>query len=121
MGSRGLRLSPLSCAHLCSVCSHCFAFCDRTDNRSQQHIFPINCNMLHVLCMLLPVWIDRSEHVTIVCLHTQMGLIAGGLSDGSIGIWDPAVILKAETSCEDVKGALVTKLEGHKGPVYHST
>lgn len=56
-------------------------------------------------------------HVPIVGSYMQMGLIAGGLSDGCIGIWDPAVILKAETGCEDVNGALVTKLEGHKGPV----
>lgn len=46
-----------------------------------------------------------------------MGLIAGGLSDGFIGIWDPAVILRAETGSKNVEGALVAKLEGHTGPI----
>ncbi|CAL9088000.1 unnamed protein product [Musa acuminata var. zebrina] len=42
-----------------------------------------------------------------------LGLVAGGLSDGSIGIWNPLKMI----SSDDQNAALVAKLEKHVGPV----
>lgn len=47
----------------------------------------------------------------------QLGLIAGGLSDGTIGIWNPDAIIKAQQGAEDVPDALVATLAGHEGAV----
>ncbi|KAF2319665.1 hypothetical protein GH714_017905 [Hevea brasiliensis] len=43
----------------------------------------------------------------------SLGLIAGGLVDGSIDIWNPLNLIRSETS----EGALVGHLSNHKGPV----
>ncbi|XP_047342560.1 protein transport protein SEC31 homolog B-like [Impatiens glandulifera] len=43
----------------------------------------------------------------------SLGLIAGGLVDGSIGLWNPLNLIRSEAS-ED---ALVSQLSRHKGPV----
>ncbi|CAL9106090.1 unnamed protein product [Musa acuminata var. zebrina] len=42
-----------------------------------------------------------------------LGLVAGGLGDGSIGVWNPHKLI----SSEDQNGAFVAKLENHVGPV----
>ncbi|RWW34755.1 hypothetical protein GW17_00000453 [Ensete ventricosum] len=42
-----------------------------------------------------------------------LGLVAGGLGDGSIGVWNPLKLI----SSEDQGGAFVAKLENHVGPV----
>jgi len=47
----------------------------------------------------------------------QLGLIAGGLSDGTIGIWNPDAIIKAQEGAEDIPDALVATLAGHEGAV----
>lgn len=47
----------------------------------------------------------------------QLGLVAGGLSDGTIGIWNPDAIIKAQQGAEDVPDALVATLAGHEGAV----
>jgi protein transport protein SEC31 len=41
----------------------------------------------------------------------QYGLIAGGMSDGTIYVWDPAQLLAGESE------ALIAKVEQHEGPV----
>ncbi|KAJ6831903.1 protein transport protein SEC31-like protein B [Iris pallida] len=43
----------------------------------------------------------------------SLGIIAGGLGDGSIGVWNPQKLIRAE----DQDGAFVAKLEKHTGPV----
>ncbi|CAL9148419.1 unnamed protein product [Musa hybrid cultivar] len=43
----------------------------------------------------------------------SLGLVAGGLSDGSIGIWNPLKII----SSEDLNDSSVAKLAKHVGPV----
>lgn len=43
----------------------------------------------------------------------SLGLIAGGLVDGNIGIWNPRLLIGSEES----EGALVQQLSRHKGPV----
>ncbi|KAL3622566.1 hypothetical protein CASFOL_033977 [Castilleja foliolosa] len=43
----------------------------------------------------------------------SMGLIAGGLVDGNIGIWNPKHMICSDTS----ENAFVTNLSRHKGPV----
>ncbi|KAF2293722.1 hypothetical protein GH714_004326 [Hevea brasiliensis] len=43
----------------------------------------------------------------------SLGLIAGGLVDGSIDIWNPLKLIRSETS----ESALVGHLSNHKGPV----
>nr|XP_043623447.1 protein transport protein SEC31 homolog B-like isoform X2 [Erigeron canadensis] len=42
-----------------------------------------------------------------------LGLVAGGLVDGNIGIWNPKILI----SSEDNKSALIQQLSKHKGPV----
>ncbi|RWW60576.1 hypothetical protein BHE74_00032422 [Ensete ventricosum] len=42
-----------------------------------------------------------------------LGLVAGGLGDGSIGIWNPLKMI----SSDDQNAAFVAKLEKHVGPV----
>ncbi|WOK96042.1 hypothetical protein Cni_G04749 [Canna indica] len=42
-----------------------------------------------------------------------LGLVAGGLGDGSIGLWNPLKMI----SSDDQNGAFVAKLEKHVGPV----
>jgi hypothetical protein len=46
-----------------------------------------------------------------VCL-LQYGVIAGGLADGSICLWDPAAILEGNT-----KAAMLAKMQKHTGVV----
>ncbi|KAK1321736.1 hypothetical protein QJS10_CPA03g00730 [Acorus calamus] len=43
----------------------------------------------------------------------SLGVIAGGLSDGSIGVWNPLRLM----SPDDNEGPLVVQLERHQGPV----
>ncbi|XP_058078793.1 protein transport protein SEC31 homolog B-like isoform X2 [Magnolia sinica] len=43
----------------------------------------------------------------------SLGLIAGGLVDGSINIWNPLTLIHSD----DVDGALVRRLQKHSGPV----
>ncbi|XP_047340406.1 protein transport protein SEC31 homolog B-like [Impatiens glandulifera] len=43
----------------------------------------------------------------------SLGLIAGGLVDGSIGLWNPLTLIRSEAS----ESALVSQLLRHKGPV----
>ncbi|KAJ4971026.1 hypothetical protein NE237_004125 [Protea cynaroides] len=43
----------------------------------------------------------------------SLGLIAGGLADGSINIWNPQTLI----SSEEIEGALVGHLARHTGPV----
>ncbi|KAL4586251.1 hypothetical protein LXL04_010886 [Taraxacum kok-saghyz] len=43
----------------------------------------------------------------------SLGLVAGGLVDGNIGIWNPRILI----SSEEKEGALVQQLTRHKGPV----
>ncbi|CAH1416513.1 unnamed protein product [Lactuca virosa] len=43
----------------------------------------------------------------------SLGLVAGGLVDGTIGIWNPRLLI----SSEEKEGALVQQLTRHKGPV----
>ncbi|KVI00734.1 hypothetical protein Ccrd_021012 [Cynara cardunculus var. scolymus] len=43
----------------------------------------------------------------------SLGLIAGGLVDGNIGIWNPRLLMSSEES----ENALVQQLSRHKGPV----
>jgi hypothetical protein len=47
----------------------------------------------------------------------QSGLIAGGLADGTVGVWSADKILDADEDAEDVPEALLTTLSGHTGPV----
>lgn len=47
----------------------------------------------------------------------QSGLIAGGLADGTVGVWSADKILDADEDAEDVPDALLTTLSGHTGPV----
>ncbi|KAL8154970.1 hypothetical protein AgCh_000362 [Apium graveolens] len=42
-----------------------------------------------------------------------LGLIAGGLNDGNIGIWNPVTLLSSEAS----ESSLLQQLSRHKGPV----
>ncbi|XP_076901787.1 protein transport protein SEC31 homolog B-like [Bidens hawaiensis] len=42
-----------------------------------------------------------------------LGLLAGGLVDGNIGIWNPKILI----SSEDNEGTLIQQLSRHKGPV----
>ncbi|KAH9606662.1 hypothetical protein KSS87_001444 [Heliosperma pusillum] len=43
----------------------------------------------------------------------SLGLIAGGLIDGTIGIWNPATLIRSETDINPI----VAQLSRHKGPV----
>ncbi|KAG5565132.1 hypothetical protein RHGRI_001130 [Rhododendron griersonianum] len=43
----------------------------------------------------------------------SLGLIAGGLVDGNIGLWNPHALIRSEAS----ENALVTQLSRHRGPV----
>ncbi|XP_057498437.1 protein transport protein SEC31 homolog B-like isoform X1 [Actinidia eriantha] len=43
----------------------------------------------------------------------SLGLIAGGLVDGSIGIWNPLALIRSEAS----ENALLSQLSRHRGPV----
>eukprot|EP01018_Ginkgo_biloba_P001782 Gb_38895 [translate_table: standard] len=43
----------------------------------------------------------------------SLGVIAGGLVDGSISIWNPATLMNSE----DIEGALIARLQKHTGPV----
>ncbi|KAI3827008.1 hypothetical protein L1987_01069 [Smallanthus sonchifolius] len=43
----------------------------------------------------------------------SLGLIAGGLVDGNIGVWNPSFLMSSEGS----ESALVQQLSRHKGPV----
>ncbi|CAN1132534.1 Protein transport protein SEC31 homolog B [Linum perenne] len=42
-----------------------------------------------------------------------LGLIAGGLVDGTIGIWNPSALIRSEPN----EGAFVASLSNHRGPV----
>uniref|UniRef100_A0A0E0LP96 Sec16 Sec23-binding domain-containing protein n=1 Tax=Oryza punctata TaxID=4537 RepID=A0A0E0LP96_ORYPU len=44
----------------------------------------------------------------------SLGLLAGGLSDGSVAVWNPLSMINSEGKAED---ALVARLEKHTGPV----
>ena len=54
----------------------------------------------------------------------QFGLIAGGLVDGTVNLWNPAKIVGSEGS-EDPgdtsNGALLASLQKHSGGVRHET
>jgi protein transport protein SEC31 len=43
-----------------------------------------------------------------------LGLLAGGLSDGSVAVWNPLSMISSEGKAED---AMVARLEKHTGPV----
>ncbi|WVZ66911.1 hypothetical protein U9M48_016068 [Paspalum notatum var. saurae] len=43
-----------------------------------------------------------------------LGLLAGGLSDGSVAVWNPLSMISSEGTAED---AMVARLERHTGPV----
>nr|CAB3455189.1 unnamed protein product [Digitaria exilis] len=43
-----------------------------------------------------------------------LGLLAGGLSDGSVAVWNPLSLISSEGKAED---AMVARLEKHTGPV----
>ncbi|XP_071709504.1 protein transport protein SEC31 homolog B-like isoform X2 [Rutidosis leptorrhynchoides] len=43
----------------------------------------------------------------------SLGLVAGGLVDGNIGIWNPRLLI----SSEENEGALIQQLSRHRGPV----
>ncbi|XP_022018233.1 protein transport protein SEC31 homolog B isoform X1 [Helianthus annuus] len=43
----------------------------------------------------------------------SLGLVAGGLVDGNIGIWNPRILI----SSEENEGALIQQLSRHRGPV----
>ncbi|KAL5199137.1 hypothetical protein ABZP36_002649 [Zizania latifolia] len=44
----------------------------------------------------------------------SLGLLAGGLSDGSVAVWNPLSMISSEGKAED---AMVARLEKHTGPV----
>ncbi|XP_062190618.1 protein transport protein SEC31 homolog B-like isoform X2 [Phragmites australis] len=44
----------------------------------------------------------------------SLGLLAGGLSDGSVAVWNPLSMINSEGKAED---AMVARLEKHTGPV----
>lgn len=44
-------------------------------------------------------------------------MLAGGLTDGSICLWDPAKILGAKPGQEDVPSAAIAMLRKHRGPI----
>uniref|UniRef100_A0A0D9X2E6 Sec16 Sec23-binding domain-containing protein n=1 Tax=Leersia perrieri TaxID=77586 RepID=A0A0D9X2E6_9ORYZ len=44
----------------------------------------------------------------------SLGLLAGGLSDGSVAVWNPRSMINSEGKAED---AMVARLEKHTGPV----
>ncbi|KAG2638815.1 hypothetical protein PVAP13_2NG639600 [Panicum virgatum] len=44
----------------------------------------------------------------------ELGLLAGGLSDGSVAVWNPLIMISSEGKAED---AMVARLEKHTGPV----
>ncbi|XP_078428662.1 transducin family protein / WD-40 repeat family protein [Wolffia australiana] len=44
-----------------------------------------------------------------------LGLVAGGLVDGSISVWNPRRLISSRS--EEIDGALVARLEKHRGPV----
>jgi WD40 repeat protein len=47
---------------------------------------------------------------------TQLGLLAGGLADGSVCLWDPSVILDSHAK-EQHKTPLLAKMQKHTGAV----
>lgn len=46
----------------------------------------------------------------------QLGLLAGGLADGSVCLWDPAVILDKNAKAEH-RTPLLAKMQKHTGAV----
>lgn len=62
------------------------------------------------------------QHQPNMLLLLQYGLIAGGLADGSVCVWNPARIIgqKAEakpTSPAATRGQLLARLQKHQGAV----
>ena len=54
------------------------------------------------------------------CQPTQLGLIAGGLVDGTVNLWNPAKIVGApltEEPTDGGNGCLITSLQKHTGAV----
>jgi len=49
--------------------------------------------------------------------NAQLGLIAGGLVDGTVNLWNPAKIVGGEELSEGADGALVASLQKHTGAV----
>jgi len=48
----------------------------------------------------------------------QAGVLAGGLTDGSICLWNPAKVLRSPAgSADEGAGAAVATLRKHTGPV----
>ena len=53
-------------------------------------------------------------------LFAQLGLLAGGLADGSVVLWDPAAIVDSNKSASSPTGgktALLAKMQKHTGAV----
>ena len=51
-------------------------------------------------------------------MRVQAGVLAGGLTDGSICLWNPAKVLRAAAgSTDEGAGAAVATLRKHTGPV----
>lgn len=46
----------------------------------------------------------------------QTGIIAGGLADGSVCLWDPDIIMDKTAKAES-RSALLAKLQKHTGAV----
>ncbi|CAA0816578.1 Protein transport protein SEC31 homolog B [Striga hermonthica] len=51
----------------------------------------------------------------------SLGLVAGGLVDGNIGLWNPKSLISSGTNkktCDTIENALVGNLSRHRGPVH---
>jgi hypothetical protein len=95
--------------------------------RYSPHWWQINaefCPPARQEAQLSPVKLPGAQTLTAWCTalsgcghRAQRGLIAGGLADGTIGVWSADKVLDASEDAEDVPDALLTTLSGHSGPV----
>ncbi len=62
---------------------------------------------------------ERASNRSHACgaVAAQLGLLAGGLADGTVCLWDPAKVIDAPSGTEDVAIATVSKLTKHHGGV----
>lgn len=73
---------------------------------------PAGCSQCGARCP-----ISETLWILLSLCDCQSGLIAGGLADGTVGVWSADRILDTDEDAEDVPDALLTTLSGHTGPV----
>lgn len=61
----------------------------------------------------------RTCRATCVFAESQYGIIAGGLVDGTVNLWNPAKILGTDVNADQVEDGspLISKLQKHTGGV----